>query len=231
VLVGAPPMLRVLTGHPLAAQADLGALELVVCGGAPLTAAAQHALAARLPGATVGQAYGLTETTVGVSMPDRDTGSVPGTVGRVMPSTELRVADPETGRDLGDGQPGELLVRGPQVMKGYLGRPEATAAMLDPDGWLRTGDLGLVDGDGNVVIVDRLKELIKVSGWPVAPAELEALLATHPAVADAAVVRRPDPAKGEVPVAVVVPRPGAEPGSGELLAWVAGPSPRPPARG
>jgi acyl-CoA synthetase (AMP-forming)/AMP-acid ligase II len=221
VLVGAPPMLRVLTGHPLAAAADLGSLELVVCGGAPLTAAAQQALAARLTGTTVGQAYGLSETTVGVSMPDREAGSVPGTVGRVMPNTELRVADPETGRDLGTGQPGELLVRGPQVMKGYLGRPEATAAMLDPDGWLRTGDLGLVDGDGNLVIVDRLKELIKVSGWPVAPAELEALLATHPAVADAAVVRRPDPAKGEVPVAVVVPRPGAEPGSGELLAWVA----------
>ena len=221
VLVGAPPMLRVLTAHPLAAGADLGSLELVVCGGAPLTAAAQQALAARLPGATVGQAYGLTETTVGVSLPDRAAGSVPGTVGRVMPNTELRVVDPETGRDLGAGQPGELLARGPQVMAGYLGRPEATAAMLDRDGWLRTGDLGLVDGDGNVVIVDRLKELIKVSGWPVAPAELEALLATHPAVADAAVVRRPDPARGEVPVAVVVPRPGAEPGPDELLAWVA----------
>jgi acyl-CoA synthetase (AMP-forming)/AMP-acid ligase II len=221
VLVGAPPMLRVLVGHPLAAGAELGSLELVVCGGAPLPAAAQRALAARLPGATVGQAYGLTETTVGVSMPDRAAGSVPGTVGRVIPNTELRVVDPETGRDLGPGQPGELLVRGPQVMAGYLGRPEATAAMLGPDGWLRTGDLGLVDGDGNVVIVDRLKELIKVSGWPVAPAELEALLATHPAVADAAVVRRQDPARGEVPVAVVVPRPGADPGSEELLAWVA----------
>jgi acyl-CoA synthetase (AMP-forming)/AMP-acid ligase II len=221
VLVGAPPMLRVLTGHPLAAGTDLSALELVVGGGAPLTAAAQRALAARLPRATVGQAYGLTETTVGVSMPDRDTGSVPGTVGRVMPNTELRVVDPETGRDLGAAEPGELLARGPQVMAGYLGRPEATAAMLGPDGWLRTGDLGLVDGDGNVVIVDRLKELIKVSGWPVAPAELEALLATHPAVADAAVIRQEDPARGEVPVAVVVPRPGADPVSEELLAWVA----------
>ena len=221
VLVGAPPMLAVLIGHPLAAGADLGSLELVVGGGAPLTAAAQQALAARLPGATVGQAYGLTETSVGVSLPDREAGSVPGTVGRVMPSTELRVADPETGRDLGASQPGELLVRGPQVMRGYRNQPEATAAMLGPGGWLRTGDLGLVDGDGNVVIVDRLKELIKVSGWPVAPAELEALLATHPAVADAAVLRRPDPARGEVPVAVVVPRPGAEPAPEELLAWVA----------
>jgi acyl-CoA synthetase (AMP-forming)/AMP-acid ligase II len=222
VLVGAPPMLRVLTGHPAAAAAGLGALELVVCGGAPLAAAAQQALAARLPGATVGQAWGLTETTVGLSMPDRATGSVPGTVGRVMPNTELRVVDVATGRDLGAGQPGELLARGPQVMAGYLGRPDATAAMVDPDGWLRTGDLGLVDGDGNVVIVDRLKELIKVSGYQVAPAELEALLATHPAVADAAVLGRDDPDAGEVPVAVVVPRPGAAAAeAGELLAWVA----------
>jgi acyl-CoA synthetase (AMP-forming)/AMP-acid ligase II len=221
VLVGAPPMLRVLTGHPLAAAADLGALELVVCGGAPLAADAQRALAARLPGATVAQAWGLTETCVGVSLPDRASGSVPGTVGRVMPNTELRVVDPDTGRDLGPGQPGELLARGPQVMAGYLHRPDASAAMVDSEGWLRTGDLGLVDGDGNVVIVDRLKELIKVSGYQVAPAELEALLAGHPAVADAAVLRRRDPASGEVPVAVVVPRPGAEPDPGRLLAWVA----------
>jgi acyl-CoA synthetase (AMP-forming)/AMP-acid ligase II len=221
VLIGAPPMLRALVTHPLAADADLGSLELVVCGGAALAAATQRALAARLPGATVGQAWGLTETCVGVSMPDRAAGSVPGTVGRVMPNTELRVVDPETGRDLGPGRPGELLARGPQVMAGYLHRPEATAAMVDPDGWLRTGDLGLVDGDGNVVIVDRLKELIKVSGHQVAPAELEALLATHPAVADAAVLGRADPDHGEVPVAVVVPRPGAEPDPEALVAWVA----------
>jgi acyl-CoA synthetase (AMP-forming)/AMP-acid ligase II len=221
VLVGAPPMFQVLLQHPRAAATDLGSLELLVCGGAPLAAAAQEALAARLPGATVGQAYGLTETTVGLSMPDRVAGSVPGTVGRVMPNTELRVVDPAGGRDLGPGEQGELLARGPQVMAGYLGRPEATAAMLDPGGWLRTGDLGLVDGDGNVVIVDRLKELIKVSGHQVAPAELEALLATHPAVADAAVLRRDDPGRGEVPVAVVVPRPGTDPDPAELLAWVA----------
>jgi acyl-CoA synthetase (AMP-forming)/AMP-acid ligase II len=221
VLIGAPPMLRTLVTHPLAAGADLSSLELVVCGGAALPAATQQALAARLPGATVGQAWGLTETTVGLSMPDRATGSVPGTVGRVIPNTELRVVDPGTGRDLGPGRPGELLARGPQVMAGYLRRPEATAAMVDPDGWLHTGDLGLVDGDGNVVVVDRLKELIKVSGHQVAPAELEALLATHPAVADAAVLGRADPDHGEVPVAVVVPRPGAGPDPEALAAWVA----------
>jgi acyl-CoA synthetase (AMP-forming)/AMP-acid ligase II len=221
VLVGAPPMLRVLTAHPRAAGADLSSLELVVCGGAALRAAAHEALAARLPQATVGQAWGLSESTVGLSSPDRATGSVPGTVGRVLPNTELRVVDPATGRDLGPGEPGELLGRGPQVMAGYRNRPEATAAMVGPDGWLRTGDLGLVDADGNVVIVDRLKELIKVRGHQVAPAELEALLATHPAVADAAVLGRDDPDDGEVPVAVVVPRPGADPDATDLLAWVA----------
>ena len=221
VLVGAPPMLRVLTAHPRAATADLSSLELVICGGAAMSAAAEAALAARLPRATVGQAYGLTETSVGLSMPDRTGGGVPGTVGRVMPNTELRVVDPASGRDLGPGEPGELWGRGPQVMAGYRNRPEATAAMVGPDGWLRTGDLGLVDAGGNVVIVDRLKELIKVRGHQVAPAELEALLATHPAVADAAVLGRADPDDGEVPVAVVVPRPGADPDPADLLAWVA----------
>jgi acyl-CoA synthetase (AMP-forming)/AMP-acid ligase II len=221
VLVGAPPMMRALTGHPRAAGTDLSSLELVVCGGAALSAAAQEALAARLPRATVGQAWGLTETTVGLSSPDRATGSVPSTVGRVLPNTELRVVDPATGRDLGPGEPGELLGRGPQVMAGYRNRPEATAAMVDPGGWLHTGDLGLVDAGGNVVIVDRLKELIKVRGHQVAPAELEALLAAHPAVADAAVLGREDPEDGEVPVAVVVPRPGAHPDPDDLLAWVA----------
>ena len=106
-------------------------------------------------------------------------------------------------------------------MAGYRNRPEATAAMVGPDGWLGTGDLGLVDAAGNVVIVDRLKELIKVRGHQVAPAELEALLGAHPAVADAAVLGRQDPDDGEVPVAVVVPRPGTDPDPSELLAWVA----------
>jgi acyl-CoA synthetase (AMP-forming)/AMP-acid ligase II len=221
VLVGAPPMMRVLTADPRAAGADLSSLELVVCGGAALSDAAHQALAARLPQATVGQAWGLTETTVGLSSPDRAKGSVPGTVGRVLPNTELRVVDPATGRDLGPGEPGELLGRGPQVMAGYRNRPEATAATVDPGGWLHTGDLGLVDAGGNVVIVDRLKELIKVRGHQVAPAELEALLATHPAVADAAVLGREDPDDGEVPVAVVVPRPGTDPDPADVLAWVA----------
>ena len=113
---------------------------------------------------------------------------------------------------------GELLVRGPQTMAGYLGRPDATAEMVDADGWVHTGDLGRVDGDGNVFVVDRLKELIKVNALQVAPAELEALLATHPAVADCAVVGRPDERRGEVPVAIVVAR--GEVDGEELMAWM-----------
>ena len=110
-------------------------------------------------------------------------------------------------------------MRGPQTMAGYLRRPEATAAMIDADGWLRTGDLVVVDDDGQVFIVDRLKELIKVNGFQVAPAELEAVLVTHPAVADAAVVGRPDAASGEVPVAVVVAREALA--ADDLMRWLA----------
>ena len=110
-------------------------------------------------------------------------------------------------------------MRGPQTMAGYLHRPDATAAMIDADGWLHTGDLVVVDEEGQLFIVDRLKELIKVNAFQVAPAELEAVLATHPAVADAAVVGRPDAATGEVPVASVVAREPLD--ADDLMAWVA----------
>jgi acyl-CoA synthetase (AMP-forming)/AMP-acid ligase II len=123
------------------------------------------------------------------------------------------------GGDLGPGRTGELWLRGPQVMRGYRNHPEATAATLGSGGWLRTGDLCYFDADGYLFVVDRLKELIKYKGYQVAPAELEQLLCAHPAVADAAVVPRPDPAAGELPVAYVARR--AEVGAAELEAWVA----------
>jgi acyl-CoA synthetase (AMP-forming)/AMP-acid ligase II len=123
------------------------------------------------------------------------------------------------GGDLGPGRTGELWLRGPQVMRGYRNHAEATAATLGPGGWLRTGDLCYFDADGYLFVVDRLKELIKYKGYQVAPAELEQLLCAHPAVADAAVVPRPDPAAGELPVAYVARR--AEVGAAELEAWVA----------
>lgn len=167
-----------LAHHPMIDAYDLSCVELIASGGAPLGADLQHAVAARFPHAAVGQAWRMTETAVGVTMPDRKFGTVPGSVGRVQPNTELRVVDTQSGRDLGPGERGELWGRGPQVMAGYLNRPDATAEIIDADGWLHTGDLGYVDGDGNVFIVDRLKELIKVNAYQVAPAELEALLST-----------------------------------------------------
>ena len=133
-----------------------------------------------------------------------------------MPSTELRVVDPESGADLGPGEPGELWVRAAD--DGGL-PADATAAMIDGDGWLRTGDLVVIDEEGQVFVVDRLKELIKVNAFRVAPAELEAVLATHPLVVDAAVIGRPDAATGEAPVAVVVAREPLD--ARDLRAWVA----------
>ena len=127
-------------------------------------------------------------------------------MGTLLPSTECRIVDPETGTDLGTGQAGEVWVRGPQVMKGYLHNPEATARTVDRDGWLHTGDIGVVDEDGYLEVVDRLKELIKVKGFQVAPAELEALLLTHPRIADAAVIGVRDDESGEVPKAFIVAR-------------------------
>jgi acyl-CoA synthetase (AMP-forming)/AMP-acid ligase II len=218
VLIVPPPVMNALARHPAVAKRDLSSVELVVSGGAPLGAEVQRAVAERL-GVATRQGWGLTETAATATAPDRERAVTPGSVGRAMPSTELRVVDPDSGADMGAGERGELWVRGPQVMIGYLCRPDATAAMIDADGWLRTGDLGHINADGEVFIVDRLKELIKVSAHQVAPAELEPLLATHPAVADVAVVPRADPDHGEIPVAVVVA--GAAIDGTELMEWVA----------
>ncbi len=215
----APPIVLALAKHPLVAKYDLSELKSVFSGAAPLDASMEEACTERL-GCEVIQGWGLTETSPVVTTNyNTPRGPRPGSVGVPLPNTELRVVDPATGADVSRGETGELLVRGPQVMKGYLNAPDATAAMLDPDGWLHTGDLGTVDEQGYVFIVDRVKELIKYKGLQVAPAELEAVLLSHPAVADAAVVRYPDEEAGEVPKAFVVARDPVDPG--ELMAYVA----------
>jgi acyl-CoA synthetase (AMP-forming)/AMP-acid ligase II len=218
VVLVPPQVAAALARDPAVCRYDLSGVEMVISGGAPLGGELQQHLAGRFPDAVVGQGYGLTEAPT-ILVPVR-AGMVPGSAGRVAPSTELRLVDPVTGHDAEPGERGELWARGPQVMAGYLGRPEAAAQILDPQGWLRTGDLGYVDVNGNVFVIDRLKELIKVNAFQVAPAELEALLVSHPQVADAAVIPRPDPRTGEVPVAVVVPCGTLEPS--QLIAWVAG---------
>jgi acyl-CoA synthetase (AMP-forming)/AMP-acid ligase II len=215
----APPIVLALAKHPLVDRYDLSSLEKVVSGSAPLSAQLQTACAERL-GRFVGQAYGLTETGLIITASPHDGRPArPGSAGMLVPNTEARVVDPATGADAPPGEVGELWVRGPQLMNGYLGNPEATAAVLDAEGWLRTGDLVRFDANGWLFVVDRLKELIKYKGHQVAPAELEALLGAHPAVADCAVVGRPDEQAGEIPVAYVVPRRDVT--GNELIAYVA----------
>ncbi|HEV8223306.1 MAG TPA: AMP-binding protein, partial [Streptosporangiaceae bacterium] len=218
VLAVPPPVMTALAAGPEPDRHDLSSLRLIVSGGAPLGAAVQQAVARRFHHAAVGQGYGLTETAAVISVPGRD-GSPPGAAGRLAPGTELRVVDPATGRDAAAGEPGELWVRGPQVMAGYLGDEAATAGILRPGGWLSTGDLGRADASGHLFLTGRLKELIKVNAYQVAPAEVEAVILGHPLVADVAVIPEPDEQAGEVPVAVVVPRNGFDPD--HLIGWVA----------
>ena len=201
----APPVLALLAHHPLVDSFDLSALRTLGSGGAPASAALERAVADRL-GCLVGQGYGMTEAGPLIAVPPLADPRLirPGSVGLLVPGTEAKVVDPESGAPLATGEDGELLVRGPQLMAGYFDDPAATADSIDSEGWLHTGDLGHFDEDGYVFLVDRLKELIKVMGFQVAPAELESVLCAHPAVADAAVVGVPDERAGELPKAFVV---------------------------
>ncbi|MFG3659295.1 4-coumarate--CoA ligase family protein [Streptomyces sp. NPDC047706] len=208
----APPIVLALAKHPAVAQYDLSSLKYVISAAAPLDANLAAACSRRLDLPPLGQAYGMTELSPGTHVVPLDamTDAPPGTVGRLIAGTEMRIVSlDDPGKDLGTGEPGEILIRGPQVMKGYLGRPDDTAAMIDADGWLHTGDVGHVDGDGWLFVVDRVKELIKYKGFQVAPAELEALLLTHPGIADAAVIGVHDEDGNEVPRAYVVRQPAA----------------------
>jgi 4-coumarate--CoA ligase len=215
----APPIAVALAKHPIVDQYDLSALRQVFSGAAPLSAELALETGARLECEVV-QGYGMTELSPvsHLTPPGR---YKPGSVGVTAPNTELRIVDPVTGESLGHDADGEVWVRGPQVMVGYLNNPEATAATIDDDGWLHTGDIGHVDEDGHLFIVDRLKELIKYKGFQVAPAELEAVLLTHPAIADAAVIGRPDDEAGEIPVAFVVLKDGQRATEDEICAFVA----------
>jgi len=212
-----PPVLQFLALHPLIASYDLSSLEVIGCGAAPLASKLQQKASERL-NCDVGQGFGMTESSgvIAVSSPGRYR---LGSSGELLPGTQARVVDPSSGVDLERGVPGELWFRGPQAFKGYLNNFRMTSETVTPDGWVRTGDIGYIDDDGYIFITDRLKELIKVKGFQVAPAELEGLLLTHPSVADAAVIGRPHERDGETPVAYVVAR--EEIGSEELKHWIA----------
>lgn len=201
-----PPIVLALSKHPKVDEYDLSTLKTLFSGAAPLDASLTRACMERLS-CDLRQGYGMTETSpvTHSSPPDRAQVKF-GSVGVCAPNTECKIIDLETGAELGPDQEGEICVRGPQVMKGYLNQPEATAQTIDPAGWLHTGDIGYADPDGHFYVIDRAKELIKYKGLQVAPAEIEAILLTHPAIADTAVIPCPDDEAGEVPKAYVVLR-------------------------
>ncbi len=203
-----PPIILALAKHPLVADFDLSSVRSILSGAAPLGAELSRAAANRL-GVPVVQGYGMTEMSP-VSHACRFDAPRDGSIGILIANAEARVVDPVSGEDLGVDADGELWIRGPMVMQGYHANAAASASTLDGDGWLHTGDIGHVDADGYWYLVDRLKELIKVSAFQVAPARLEALLLAHPAVADAAVIGVADEVCGEIPKAFVVLRPGEQ---------------------
>lgn len=214
-----PPIILALSKHPVVDNYDLSKLKTIFSGAAPLDEHLTRACMQRLD-CEVRQGYGMTETSPVTHSSPADPAQVKfGSVGVPAPNTECKIVDLETGQSLGPKKEGEVWVRGPQIMKGYLNRPEATAATIDAEGWLHTGDIGYADDAGHFYIVDRAKELIKYKGFQVPPAELEALLLTHSCVADAAVVPSQDDEAGEVPKAFVVLK--GEVSAEELMNFVA----------
>ena len=199
-----PPLVLALSKHPLVEKYDVSSIRLISSGAAPLGQELEQACANRL-GCEIYQGYGLTEV-AGAS--HINTIPVPtdkvGAVGRVVPNTYSKIIDTESGKELGFNERGEVLIKGPHVMKGYLNNEEATNHCIDKDGWFHTGDIGYADEDGYFFIVDRVKELIKYKAYQVAPAELEAILVSHEAIVDAAVIPSPDEEAGEIPKGFVV---------------------------
>lgn len=196
-----PPLVLALAKQPIVEKFDLSSVKQIVSAAAPLSGDLVIECEKRL-GLKCKQAFGMTESSPLVCA-QLDGEEVIGGSGTLIPDEELRIVDPETGKDLDIDQEGELVIRGPNIMKGYLNNEEATKFTIR-DGWLFTGDIGKIDKNGQIYIVDRVKELIKYKGYQVPPAELEAILLTHPAVADVCVIGVPDIEAGEIPKAFIV---------------------------
>jgi HIP---CoA ligase len=222
VLPGPPTLYQSILDHPHRADHDLSSLRLAVTGAAVVPVELVKRMRSELTFSTVLTAYGLTESTGTVTMCRR--GDAPETIaetsGRAIPGLEVRVVDAE-GAELEPGEPGEIVVRGYTVVAGYFEDPEATAEAIDAEGWLHTGDVGVMDDAGNVRITDRKKDMFIVGGFNAYPAEIEGALLRHAGVAQAAVIGVADERMGEVGCAFVVPRPGIDTGAlaGELVAW------------
>jgi HIP---CoA ligase len=220
VLPGPPTLHQSILDAPDRVARDLTSLRLVVTGAAAVPVVLVERLRDELTVETVLTAYGLTESCGTVTMCRRgdDPVTISTTSGRAIPDTEVRVVDAQ-GNPVVTGEPGEIVVRGYNVMTGYFEDSAATAEAIDADGWLHTGDVGVLDAAGNLAITDRIKDMYVVGGFNAYPAEIEQLLATHPGIADCAVVGVPDERLGEVGKAFVVARPGSELDPLEIVAW------------
>lgn len=213
-----PPLLVATLKFDEAGRRDLSSLEALGCGGAPLGREVLERFRARFPTIQIIQGYGLTESTGMVTASEAT--DVLGSVGRISANLEARIVEPDSRESLGPGHQGELWLRGPTIMKGYIGDDEATSSMLNSEGWLKTGDLCYFNEEGLLFIVGRLKELIKYKAYQVPPAELEHILLSHPEIADAAVIPYPDEEAGEIPMAFIVRRPGSTPSSAAVMDFV-----------
>ncbi|XP_058058848.1 uncharacterized protein LOC131209735 [Anopheles bellator] len=215
-----PPLMVFLAKHPLVVSYDLSSINTMICGAAPLSKETAELVKKRIGVKHVLQGYGMSETTLATLLQATDSNK-PGSVGRLQIGTKAKVIDTETGKPLGPNRPGELLFKGTQIMKGYIGNEKATNETIDKEGWLRTGDIGYYDEDNEFYIIDRLKELIKYKGYQVPPAEVEAILLTNAKIKDAGVVGVPDEIAGELPLAFVVKQPGVSLTEEEVRQYVA----------
>ncbi|KTE21266.1 dicarboxylate--CoA ligase PimA [Sphingopyxis sp. H050] len=219
-LPGVPTMYQALLDHPDIAKTDFSSLRVCISGGAPMPAELREKFVA-LTGASLVEGYGLTESSGVVATNPYDGPVKPGTIGQPLPATHIRLLDKEDPSKAAPvGEPGELAVKGPQIMQGYWNRPDADLDSFTADGWLRTGDVAAIDEEGYIRIVDRLKDMIAVGGFKVYPSVIEAHLHQHPAVKEAIVLGVPDSYRGEVPKAFVTLEEGFQVSGEALAAWL-----------
>ncbi|EEF51823.1 4-coumarate--CoA ligase-like 9 [Ricinus communis] len=217
-----PPLIVALVKSDLTKKYDLSSLLFLGCGGAPLGKDVSDRFKDKFPQVEISQGYGLTETGGGAArMISPEEFKQHGSVGRLAENMEAKIVDPVNGEALPPGQRGELWLRGPTLMKGYVKNEKATAETLDSEGWLKTGDICYFDSQGFLYIVDRLKELIKYKAYQVPPAELEQLLHSHLEIADAAVVPYADEEAGQIPMAYIVRKPGSDITEAEVMDFIA----------
>ncbi|KAG4997901.1 hypothetical protein JHK85_029340 [Glycine max] len=223
-LPAVPPVILALVKHARKATCDLSSLRRVGSGAAPLSKEVALEFRRMFPWIELRQGYGLTESSGGATFfaSDKDAKAHPDSCGKLIPTFCAKVVDIEKGKPLPPHKEGELWFKSPTIMKGYLGNLEATSAAIDSEGWLRTGDLGYIDENGFVYIVERIKELIKHNGYQVAPAELESVLLSHPLIVDAAVIPVEDEETGQIPMAYVVRAAGSELSENQVIQFVAG---------